>query len=180
MYFNQRVQAIAEESMLPKTGMLLALLVMIFLCPLTSQAAEVGSQIYWAPEPSFGVLFMSVRVWPFENFAVSGGMGETVVGNDTWPSLNAKVLWRFMDQDTLNLQTGINLAISYWLDDSLMPHFSRADFIWTMELEYQAMERGLLSIGVGTPVGWPRLMLTLGASFHVMFDVDGGFIEEGR
>lgn len=170
-----------------KRSLLMSLIVLLgltstitiaLLLPTTTEGAEVGTQIYWAPEPGFGVLFLSVRIWPFENFAISGGMGETVVGGDTWPSLNAKVLWRFMDRDTLDLQTGINLAISYWLDDDLMPHFSRADFIWTMELEYQSMERGFLSVGVGTPVGGPRLVLTLGTSFHIMFDIDGGFIEE--
>lgn len=170
----------AEGSTTSKVAVIITLFAIVFLFPANTHAAEVGTQIYWAPEPGFGVLFMSVRVWPFENLAVSGGMGETVLGKHTWPSLNAKVLWRFMDQDTLDLQTGINLAISYWLDDVLMPHFSRADFIWTMELEYQAMERGFLSVGVGSPVGWPRLVLTLGIGFHVMFDIDGGFTEEAR
>ena len=131
-------------------------LLMIFLLGFQAQAAEVGLQTYWAPEASFGVLFMSIRVWLFENFAVSWGMGETIAGEKTWPSLNAKALWRFIGQgeDMLNLQTGVNLAISYRLEDSWMPRFKRKDFIWTMELEYQAMERGLLSIGVGAPVGW--------------------------
>lgn len=171
---------ITRGFVISKVAAIVSLFAMVLLFPMNMQAAEVGTQIYWAPEPGFGVLFMSVRVRPFGNFAISGGMGETVIGGATWPSLNAKVLWRFTDQNTLNLQTGINLAISYWLDDSLMPHFSRADFIWTMELEYQSMERGFLSVGVGTPVGWPRLALTLGANFHIMFDVHGRFIEEGK
>ena len=158
-----------KEFAIPKGGIIVLLLAIAILLPSSAQAAEVGTQIYWAPEPGFGVLFMSVRVWPFEHFAVSGGMGETVIGNDTWPSLNAKALWRFMNIDTLSFQTAISLSTSYWLDDSLMPHFAREDFVLTMELEHQLTDRGALSLGVGLPVGWPYLALFLEAGFHVRY-----------
>jgi len=157
-----------------RRGLLVGLIVILGLTsitavrlPATTEGTEVGTQIYWAPEPGFGILFLSVRIWPFEHFALSGGMGETVVGGDTWPSLNAKVLWRFMDQDMLNLQTAANLTISYWLDDALMPHFYRVDLLWTVELEYQVTERGFLSVGAGFPVGWDHLVAILEISFHV-------------
>jgi hypothetical protein len=91
------------------------------------------------------------------------------VGGDTWPSLNAKVLWRFAELNTMNLQTATSLVISYWLDDALMPHFYRVDLLWTVELGYQVTERGFLSVGAGFPVGWDHLVATLEISFHVRY-----------
>lgn len=160
---------VTEGSAISKVAVIVALFAIALLLPTTTQAAEVGTQVYWAPEPGFGVLFLSVRIWPFEGLAVSGGMGETVLGGHTWPSLNAKVLWRFMELDILSLQTAANLATSYRLDDSLMPHFERVDLLWTVELEYQVAERGFLSVGAGSPVGWDRLAITLEMGFHVRY-----------
>jgi hypothetical protein len=162
-----------------KAAMVVILFAIVFSSSTPTQAAEVGTQIYWAPEPGFGVLFLSVRIWPLEDFALSGGMGETVVGNATWPSLNAKALWRFADLNTMNLQTAASLLISYWLDDVLMPHFERVDLVWMMELEYHLMDHGSLSIGIGSPVGWGPVV-TLAIGFHVMFDINVGFTEEER
>jgi nitrate reductase NapE component len=67
---------VIEESAISKVTAIVALFAAVVLFPVTTQAAEVGTQIYWALEPAFGVLFLSVRIWPFEGLAVSGGMGE--------------------------------------------------------------------------------------------------------
>jgi len=96
-------------------------------------------------------------------------MGETIAGEKTWPSLNAKALWRFMVVNTLRFQTAISLSTSYWLDDALMPHFAREDFVLTMELENQFTERAFFSLGVGLPLGWTHLALFLEASFHAQY-----------
>lgn len=137
--------------------------------PVKPQAAEVGGQAYLVLESGYSMLFLSVRSWPLQNLAISGGMGETISDGNARPSLNGKALWRFSNLGNINLQTAVSLISTYHLDDSPMPQFDRLDLLWTAELEYWLPQVGRVSVSIGSPVGWDDLAVTLGVGVHVLY-----------
>lgn len=137
------------------------------MAPCVSHAADVGVDGYWSLEPRFSSVFLSIRSWPFSGVAVAGGMGETVSGNSTRPSLNVKALWRFHDLERLSLQTSATISIAYSLDADPMPQFDRADLLWMMELEYRLSSSNYVTVGLGTPIGSGQISVLIGGSYHV-------------
>lgn len=154
-----------------RTGLTPAIFVILttLLFAPTTDAAEIGFQAYATFQPEFSALFLSVRDWPLSRLGVAAGLGETIAGGTTRPSINTKVIWRLRTVGSMRLQSGVSLIASYVLDDSPMPHFRRTDLFWTSELAYWWPRIGRVAINVGVPLGWNSLTTAVGVSVHVAY-----------